>query len=191
MKFIRYLNLFSEHLYLNIIALISIMFPKMIWTSKSSRSQLFCIKLFWAISQNLQQNTCARLLPGKVTISRPATWQITTPIYLNVERYRVLAIRRPLSYSFDFISHSFGKIILPAFYKIAIFKNFLKVMEKHLWWSSFSVRCHSVSNIRKDFFKGSFRLIFWNVLQKFFSNINLVKCSCFPGFYKIFKLFLK
>ena len=191
MKFIRYLNLFLEHLYLNIIALISMMFPKMIWTSKSSRSQLFCIKLFWAISQNLQQNTCARLLPGKVTISRPATWQITTPIYLNVERYRVLAIRRPLSYSFDFISHSFGKIILPAFYKIAIFKNFLKVMEKHLWWSSFSVRCHSVSNIRKDFFKGSFRLIFWNVLQKFFSNISLVKCSCFPGFYKIFKLFLK
>ena len=44
--------------------------------TRSSRSLLFCIRLFWEISQNSHQNTCAE----KIASFRSANWQIRTPI---------------------------------------------------------------------------------------------------------------
>ena len=57
---------FSEHSFLNAFAVTSIMnlqflehvFHNTFLTSRSNSSQLFCMKLFWEISEISQQNTC-------------------------------------------------------------------------------------------------------------------------------------
>ena len=98
-----------------------------IWTVGTFYSSVIKhVHIFEGMIWHMQQNVVKCFI-----IPLPRFSYIYWLIHFNLERYLALVISWLLSFSFGFGTNSY----LPAFCRIAILKNFTKVVEKHLWWS--------------------------------------------------------